>query len=57
MNDMEKRPESATNRPSSPMREVTTEELMQGQREIVIRHLGENYRLSITRAGKLILRK
>lgn len=30
---------------------------MQGQREIVIRHGAEAYRLSVTRSGKLILRK
>ncbi len=38
-------------------REVNSQELMQGQREIIIRHAGEAYRLSVTRAGKLILRK
>lgn len=38
-------------------REVDTRELMQGDREIVIRHGGEAYRLSVTRNGKLILRK
>jgi hemin uptake protein HemP len=30
---------------------------MQGHREIVIRHGNEAYRLSVTRSGKLILRK
>ena len=30
---------------------------MQGNREIVIRHGTEAYRLSVTRSGKLILRK
>lgn len=39
------------------LREVNSQDLMQGQREIVIRHAGEAYRLSVTRAGKLILRK
>ncbi len=43
-------------RPSDP-REVDSHELMQGQREIVIRHGDEAYRLSVTRSGKLILRK
>jgi hemin uptake protein HemP len=38
-------------------REVDSRELMQGQREIVIRHGEEAYRLSVTRSGKLILRK
>jgi hemin uptake protein HemP len=40
-----------------PAREIDSQELMQGQREIVIRHGEEAYRLSVTRAGKLILRK
>jgi hemin uptake protein HemP len=39
------------------LREVNSRDLMQGQKEIVIRHAGEAYRLSVTRAGKLILRK
>jgi hemin uptake protein HemP len=40
-----------------PQREVNSQELMQGNREIVIRHGTEAYRLSVTRSGKLILRK
>jgi hemin uptake protein HemP len=40
-----------------PEREVNSQELMQGQREIIIRHGEEAYRLSVTRSGKLILRK
>jgi hemin uptake protein HemP len=40
-----------------PAREVNSRDLMQGQREIVIRHGEEAYRLSVTRSGKLILRK
>lgn len=38
-------------------REIDSRELMQGHREIIIRHGIEAYRLSVTRAGKLILRK
>lgn len=38
-------------------REVDSRDLMQGDREIVIRHGTEAYRLSVTRSGKLILRK
>ena len=41
----------------SEMREIDSRELMRGEREIVIRHGAEAYRLSVTRAGKLILRK
>lgn len=37
--------------------EVNSRDLMRGQREIVIRHGTEAYRLSVTRSGKLILRK
>jgi hemin uptake protein HemP len=43
-------------RPDS-MPEVDSRELMRGAREIAIRHGNEWYRLSVTRAGKLILRK
>lgn len=38
-------------------REVNSQDLMQGTREIIIRHGEEAYRLSVTRSGKLILRK
>jgi hemin uptake protein HemP len=40
-----------------PRRRCTSEELFAGAREVVIRHGSEEYRLSITRAGKLILTK
>ena len=39
------------------LREVNSHDLMRGEREIVIRHGTEAYRLSVTRSGKLILRK
>lgn len=53
------RPNSAPAPEDAPMaqREVNSQELMQGNREIVIRHGTEAYRLSVTRSGKLILRK
>ena len=38
-------------------REIDSRELMQGEREIAIRHGDERYRLTLTRAGKLILHK
>lgn len=41
----------------SPMRRVSGAELMAGQREIAILHDGQEYRLRITAAGKLILTK
>jgi hemin uptake protein HemP len=42
--------------PPKPLR-VTTDWLMGGQREIVLEHRLQEYRLRITAAGKLILTK
>jgi hemin uptake protein HemP len=36
---------------------ISTTDLMQGAREIVVLHRGEEYLLRITKAGKLILTK
>ena len=36
---------------------ITTSQLFQGQRYVVILHSGQEYRLQITKAGKLILTK
>ena len=36
---------------------VTSEELLRGAQEIVIVHGGEEYRLRVTKSGKLILTK
>jgi hemin uptake protein HemP len=55
--DLPTDPQSSRDVPALPAREVDSRELMQGQREIVIRHGEEAYRLSVTRSGKLILRK
>jgi hemin uptake protein HemP len=45
-------------KPAVPARStLTSAELMQGRREIVIEHQGERYRLQQTRNGKLILTK
>ncbi len=41
----------------SAERELNSEELLQGNREIRIRHGEEIYRLRLTRNGKLILQK
>jgi hemin uptake protein HemP len=41
----------------TPPREIDSRELMRGEREILIRHGDDAYRLSVTRSGKLILRK
>jgi|RhiMethySRZTD1v2_1073278.scaffolds.fasta_scaffold908977_2 hemin uptake protein HemP len=48
----EERIHDATGRPT-----VRSSDLFQGGKEIVIRHGSEEYRLRITRAGKLILTK
>ena len=49
-------PEPATT--AGPGRRVVrSEELMRGAREVAIRHDGQEYRLQVTRNGKLILVK
>jgi hemin uptake protein HemP len=42
--------------PAPPL-EISSENLLAGRSEIHIRHRGEIYRLTLTRAGKLILHK
>ena len=43
---------------SCPQRKrITTADLMQGAREIIVLHQGEEYLLRITKSGKLILTK
>lgn len=39
------------------VREVSSEELLRGRSELLIRHGEELYRLRLTRNGKLILQK
>jgi hemin uptake protein HemP len=41
----------------TPPREISSEELLRGAKEIWIRHGEEMYRLRLTRSGKLILQK
>jgi len=41
----------------NPLRVVHSEELLAGDKEILIQHGSEVYRLRVTRAGKLILTK
>ena len=44
--------------PAQPTsRAVNSKELLRGKREVQIQHLGEVYRLLLTRNGKLILQK
>ncbi len=40
-----------------PAREVTVEDLLRGERELLIRHGEELYRLQITKNGRLLLTK
>ncbi len=54
------RPEEHTSAAHTSSRHTTALDsavLLQGQREILIRHLGHVYRLQATRQGKLILTK
>lgn len=43
--------------PWSQRRRISTADLMQGAREVIIVHEGEEYVLHITKTGKLILTK
>jgi hemin uptake protein HemP len=45
-----------TNTPNG-LRVIDSSDLLAGQSSLLIRHLGEVYRLQITRQGKLILTK
>lgn len=47
-------PESAT---PITVREITSASLLQGEKEVLILHEEEVYRLKLTRNGKLILQK
>ncbi len=38
-------------------RVLISEELLQGEREVMIKHADKYYRLMVTKAGKLILNK
>lgn len=43
--------------PGSVRRILESDQLFGASREILIRHLGQEYRLQVTRSGKLILTK
>jgi len=42
---------------ASGPRVISSQDLLQGQREVLIEHAGEHYRLLLTRNGKLLLQK
>ena len=44
-------------RPAGQMRRVKVSELLAGEREAILEHDGQEYRLRITASGKLILTK
>jgi hemin uptake protein HemP len=48
---------AASHLSSSQRRRISTADLMQGDRELIIIHKGEEYVLRITKTGKLILTK
>ena len=48
---------SRTDLRGQTVRIVRSEELLQGQVEVLISHGAETYRLRLTRSGKLILQK
>lgn len=43
--------------PPSPVRCISSQRLLAGEREVVIEHMGNAYHLRLTRNGKLILTK
>jgi hemin uptake protein HemP len=47
---------AGTERRSGPTR-YRVSDLMSGEREVILEHRGQDYRLRITEAGKLILSK
>ncbi len=54
--DVPARVEAAAPEPSGTLR-LSTSQLFQGRRFVVIVHSGQEYRLQITKSGKLILTK
>lgn len=40
-----------------PIRRISSQRLLAGERELVIQHMGSEYHLRLTRNGKLILTK
>ncbi|XRD90731.1 hemin uptake protein HemP [Dyella nitratireducens] len=43
--------------PATPLRRISSQRLLAGERELVIQHMGSEYHLRLTRNGKLILTK
>jgi hemin uptake protein HemP len=51
------KPQANGTRLATPQRRLTSEALMAGAREVILEHRGQQYRLRVTSAGKLILTK
>jgi hemin uptake protein HemP len=49
--------EPASSRPTGKPRRLKVAELLDGEREAILEHGGQDYRLRITASGKLILTK
>jgi hemin uptake protein HemP len=56
---MDQKPPAKDTAPPVPiaLREIDSNSLLQGEKEILIRHSGEVYRLRLTKNDKLILQK
>lgn len=52
-----KSPDPKNNQEVPTKRTINSEELFRGEREVIIQHCNDYYRLLITKAGKLILNK
>jgi hemin uptake protein HemP len=51
-------PEEGDSAPAAaPVRRISSQRLLAGERELVIQHMGSEYHLRLTRNGKLILTK
>jgi hemin uptake protein HemP len=50
-------PPEMANAPGCDLRTLRSDELLQGQVEVLIAHGNDTYRLRLTRSGKLILQK
>lgn len=51
------KPQTPPVTPAEQPRRVPSEELLRGERLLVIEHAGQSYRLLVTRSNKLILQK
>ena len=48
-------PSDAAPAPARPPRRLSSDELLQGARQVVIEHAGREYRVQLTANGKLIM--